>query len=220
VKNIKNISLVIFDMDGLMLDTERISIKAWKKVCTDNGYQIDSTILMKAMGMNVKGAESLFREYLGETFPFHELRGLKLEYAAKIIGENSAPLKKGLYEILNFLEQQPVLKAVATSTSKKYAEKLLSSVNILDRFDSIIYGDEVSMCKPDPEIFLTAASMLNCKPEECIVLEDSENGIMAASRAGMLPIMIPDLKKPSKEIERLLYKRFDSLLEVIKFLSS
>jgi len=218
MKEIKNISLVIFDMDGLMLDTERISLEALGKAGKEYGYKITPNIVMKMIGMNSQGCEEVFRENFGEQFPLDDIRKLKSKLVSGIIDKTGVPVKTGLYELLEFLNKKKVLTAVATSTAKKSAEKLLKSVNILDKFHLIVCGDEVTAGKPDPEIFLKAAYKLDCRPEECIVFEDSENGIRAAARANMIPIMIPDMKEPSEEIAKLIYKKFNTLLDAKKYL--
>ncbi|MFA6940140.1 MAG: HAD family phosphatase [Clostridiaceae bacterium] len=218
MKKLKNVSLVIFDMDGLMLDTERISIESLGKAGKEYGYNITPNIVMKMIGMNSKGCEKVFKENFGEQFPLDDIRKLKSKFLSAIIDKTGVPVKTGLYELLEFLKGKNVLTAVATSTAKKSAEKLLKSANILDKFHLIICGDEVAAGKPDPEIFLKTAYKLNCRPEECIVFEDSENGIKAASRAKMIPIMIPDMKEPSEEIAKLTYKKFKTLIDAKKYL--
>ncbi len=218
INGMENISLVIFDMDGLMFDTERLSLSAWIRAGMVFGYQIDTSVIMKGIGMNAKGSERIFKEHFGEAFPLERIRMLKSDYVSEEIELNGVPVKSGLYELLTYLEDHEFKKAVATSTSRAMAERLLESAGILDRFDVIVCGDEVSEGKPDPEIFRTAARKSWCKPEACIVLEDSANGILAASRAKMIPFLVPDLKKPSNEIQKLAYNTFESLNEVKAYL--
>lgn len=216
--DIKKISLIIFDMDGLMFDTERISVEAWGKAGIEYGYNITPNDVIKITGMNLQGAEIVFKEIFGDLFPMNDVRQLKLKFASNIIDKIGVPVKIGLYELLDFLKQKQVLTAVATSTAKNDAEKLLKAAHIIDKFDLIICGDEVVEGKPNPGIFLRVAEKLKCRPEECIVFEDSENGIMAASRAKMIPIMIPDMKEPSEEIEKLAHRKFKTLLDAKKYL--
>lgn len=218
--NVSKISLVIFDMDGLMFDTERLAISAWEKAGKNVGIDISEHIIIETIGLDVHGAEKVFKRHLGDIFPFSEARKLRIEYAKEFIEQNGVPVKKGLYELLEFLDQNPVLKAVATSTERERTEKLLSSAQIKDKFDIIICGDDISKGKPEPDIFLAVARKLGCNPQECLVLEDSENGIIAASKANMMPVLIPDIKNPSKEIEKLAVKKFNSLLDVKEFIET
>lgn len=215
---IKKISLAIFDMDGLMFDTERISTEMLMRAGKEYGYNISYETVMKMIGMNSKGCEKIMRENFEEGFPLEDIRKLKTKLFLNSIYDNGVPVKKGLYELLEFLNKKSVPAAVATSTKREIAEGFLKSASVMDKFKMILCGDEVKACKPDPEIFLSVAQRMNCRPEECIVLEDSENGIIAASRAKMIPFMVPDLKEPSKETERLVYKRFNSLLDVKNYL--
>jgi HAD superfamily hydrolase (TIGR01509 family) len=211
---VNRISLVIFDMDGLMFDTERLVIYTWIKAGKSYGIHISDSLVVKSIGLDIQGAEKVFKKHLGENFPYHEIRSLRLKYAHDYVNENGIPVKKGLYELIEFLEQKTVLKAVATSTERQRTEHLLRSAGLIDKFDLVIFGDEVSNGKPEPDIFLAAARKLNCKSNESVVLEDSANGIIAASRAYMVPFLVFDIKKPDKNIEKLAQKTFNSLLEV------
>jgi len=211
---VNKISLVIFDMDGLMFDTQRLAIYTWIKAGESYGIHISDSLVVKSIGLDIQGAEKVFKKHLGENFPYHEIRSLRLKYAHDYVNENGIPVKKGLYELIELLEQKTVLKAVATSTERQRTEHLLRSAGLIDKFDLVICGDEVSNGKPEPDIFLAAARKLNCKSNESVVLEDSANGIIAASRAHMVPFLVFDIKKPDKNIEKLAQKTFNSLLEV------
>lgn len=211
---VNTISLIIFDMDGLMFNTESLAIYTWIKAGKSYDIHISESIVEESIGLDIQGAEKVFKKHLGEDFPYHEIRSLRLKYAREYIDENGIPVKKGLHELLEFLDQKPVLKAVATSTERERTEHLLLSVGVKDKFDVIICGDDVSNGKPEPDIFLAAARELNCEKDECVVLEDSANGIIAASRANMIPFLIFDIKKPDKTIGKLAKKTFNSLLEV------
>lgn len=220
MRKINKILLVIFDMDGLMFDTERIAISAWDKAGKDFGVNIDSDMVIETIGLDIDGTRQVFQKYLRQGFPFDEVRKLRVKYALNYIEEHGIPVKEGLHELIEFLDENSILKAVATSTERYRAVKYLEFANIKDKFDIIVCGNEVNKGKPEPDIFLKAANMLNCCVEECIVLEDSENGIKAAASAGMLPIFIPDIRRPSNEAKKLIFKEFDSLLGVKDFLKT
>ena len=214
----ERLSLVIFDMDGLMFDTERLAIWAWKKAGEDFGYKITCDMIVEVTGLDARNVELYFKRRFGDSFPFFEIRRRELEYFSEHIKKNGVPVKEGLYDLLNFLKENSILKAVATSTYRKWAEECLSLAKVKDLFDLIVCGNDVDKGKPEPDIFLKVAKELNCLPGECIVLEDSENGLRAASRAKMRAICVPDLKMPSKEVQNLIYKQFNSLIEVKIFL--
>ena len=209
-----HISLIIFDMDGLMFDTERLSIPAWKKAGERYGYNIEATHIVETIGIYFKDAKRVLENLFGKDFPFDEIRELREEYVSEYMEENGIPVKKGLYDLIDYLDDKKILKVVASSSERKKVEKYLSLGNIENRFDYMVCGDEVMKGKPDPDIFIKVAQKAGCSPDQCIVLEESENGILAASRAGMRPVFIPDIKRPSESTERLIFKEFNSLLEV------
>ena len=134
--------------------------------------------------------------------------------------ENGILVKEGLYELIDYLEDQKIIKAVATSSERKKAERCLSLANIENRFEYIVCGDEVIKGKPDPDIFIKVARKAGFNPDQCLVLEDSENGIKAASRAGMKPVFIQDINSLSKDTKKLVFKEFNSLFEVKEFLKT
>lgn len=214
------ISLVIFDMDGLMFDTERLSIPAWQYAGEHFGYKITLDAINRIVGVNLRSAEKIFKDYFGEDFPFYEARKLKMRCTDEYLEKNGMPVKAGLYELLDFLERESVLRSVATSTERERAKRYLSLAGIENRFNLIVCGDEVERSKPEPDIFLAAAKKLDCAPDECIVLEDSENGIIAASKAGMYPILVPDMRKPPEDVQKLVFKEFKSLFDVKAFLET
>lgn len=219
MKEIKKVSLVIFDMDGLMFDTERIAISAWQKAGRDFGIHITSSIVIETLGLDINGTEKIFKKYFGNNFPFNDIRRLRVTYSQKIIEDNGIPVKNGLYDLIKFLEQKDIMKAVATSTERTRAERCLELAGLKNNFDIIVCGDEVSKGKPNPDIFLEVAIRLDCKTDESIVLEDSENGIIAASNAKMYPFLVPDIKRPSENVSKLVFKEFNSLIEVRDFLN-
>lgn len=216
----KNIDLVIFDMDGLMFDTERIAFNSWKQAAKKFGYEISDDILRETLGTNLETTKSIYVKYFGEEIPIEAIAEDRFTIAENFIDVNGVPVKEGLYDLLDFLGELKLKKAVATSTSRERAHKLIKMANIHAHFDYIICGDEIERSKPDPDIFLKVAQKLGCDPANCLVLEDSEAGVQAAYRAGMLPVMIPDLKEPSDEIKKLYYRRVKNLCEVKTLLES
>lgn len=210
------IKLIIFDMDGLMFDTEKIAIATWIKAGEAHGYKITEQHILECIGLNKRSTTVLLKKTFGEDFPYEDLYNTRVNYTAEILEKSGVPVKEGLYELLDYLEEKGLKKAVATSTSRDRAIDLLTKAKIVNRFDTILCGDEVTKGKPDPEVFLKVCEKLNVKPAEALVLEDSEMGLLAAHAAGIKCIVIPDLKVPSKENEKLAHAILKSLIEVKK----
>lgn len=216
--DIKTIDLVIFDMDGLMFDSEKISIYAWRKASEKYGYDITEEIFKETLGLNLEKIREIFCKYFGEDCPYEDIKTQRRSVIDQYIDEKGVPVKKGLFNLLQALKSLNIKTAVATSSSRVTAEKMLRLSEAFPYFDLIVCGDEVKKSKPDPEIFLTAADKLNCLPENCIVLEDSEAGVMAAYSAGMKPLLVPDMKEPCDEVRAMAYKVFTDLDEVKAFI--
>lgn len=210
---------VIFDMDGLMFDTERIGLDAFRHAARLHGYEDTQGTFLKMIGRNVQDADQIMREDFGESFPIADVRVGRAEYLENIRKTSGIPMKVGLLELLSFLHMQNIPLAVASSSARAVVEEHLSIGGIQQYFLHLTCGDEVTMGKPHPEIFLKAAAKLVVEPQSCIVLEDSASGIQAAHAAGMIPIMVPDIKHPTQEIELLAHRIFPSLREVQSYLS-
>jgi len=215
-----SIQLVIFDMDGLMFDTERLGVEGWKYAFESFNLPIPMSILVKKIGLNSIDSRKLFEEELGSKFDYEKVKEVKREYVIKYISEYGTPKKKGLIELLDYLEKNKIKKAVATSRSKKMANFYLDKSGIKESFDKIITGDMVVKGKPNPDIFLYTSQELMVDPKNSIVLEDSINGIKAANNAKMLSIMIPDLVTDVEEVSTHYYAKCNDLLEVIKVLQN
>ena len=210
---------VIFDMDGLMFDTERLLSIMWKKAGKEKGYTIHNSIFKEIYGSNVIETEKIFKKKYGQDFPYHTLRSIRLNYTDFFLEKEGVPVKKGLIRLLSLLKDNGIKKAVATSTERKRAVKVISLAGILEDFNCIVGGDDVKKSKPEPDIFLETARRLQTDPSKCIVLEDSEKGIHAALTAGMFPIMVPDMKQPSKAIRKRGITICTSLVQATKLIS-
>lgn len=209
---------VLFDMDGLMLDTERMAKKAWTRALGESRYQLDDVVYLRMVGRTALDAQGVLAEVFGPDLPYQDLYSLRQAYYEEDIELNGVPIKQGLLELLDFLEEHAVPKAIASSTSSLFALRKLERAGIAHRFQTIVCGDQVSRGKPAPDLFLEAARQIGFPPDRCIVLEDSEAGIRAGHAAGAVPIMIPDLKQPEPEIYHLAYRVLPTLHEVIPLL--
>ena len=216
----KNIKAVIFDMDGVLIDTERISFSAFREVLRGYNYEMTEAFYLTMIGRNIKSIKELMINEYGSEFPFEEVYEKKVKIAVDTIERDGVIVKPGVHEIINYLRDNNFKIAVATSTRRQRAHYLLEEIQIKDKVDYIICGDQVENSKPDPEIFLKAAKGLHIPPENCMVIEDSDAGILAASRAGMIGINVPDMKKPDEKMKNTAYKICNSLLEVKMYLES
>jgi len=213
------ITAVIFDMDGLMIDTERMAQQAWQRAGAEFGFTLPDALYLQAVGRTARATAELFRAGMGADFPFEAVYERKQHYLYTAIEEEGIPTKPGLLELLDLVDQQGLAKAVATSTARVLTIKKLTAAGLLHCFDTLVCGDEVPNGKPAPDIFLAAAAKLAVAPEACVVLEDSSAGIKAAHAAGMRAIWVPDLIQPTADITPLAYRVLPSLHQVVELLA-
>lgn len=216
----KNKKAVIFDMDGVIFDTERIYLEDWTKVFKKYGYSLNKEVYTSVMGTGRKNVKETFKNVFGDDLPIEEMYIEKDAMLFEAIEGNKVPLKKGAVEIIDFLEKNGYKIALATSAKRDRLEKQLKGANIQDKFGAIVCGDDVANSKPNPDIFLKAAAELSVKPEECIVIEDSSAGIKAAFNAGMIALHVEDLKKADYDILKYCYKSFRNLNEIMKYIEN
>jgi [ribosomal protein S5]-alanine N-acetyltransferase len=210
------IKAVIFDMDGLMLDTEPLYRKAWKQACSECGCELSDAIYTRLIGRSRKDAEQIMLEMFGSEFPLEKFRTSSRKSEAIALSGASVTKKPGLDDLLSFLESRHILRAIATSTERNIALPLLAVTGLVGRFDAVATGDEVASGKPSPDLYLLAAKRLGVDPTACLVLEDAESGIVAAHKAGMHVYIVPDLVPPLPAFERLAQATFNSLAEVTR----
>ena len=208
-------SAVIFDMDGLMFDTERLARDAWRRAMADHGYSLDDDVYLSVVGRTVDGACRAFVDAFGPGLPIAQIEAAKARHLREML-EPHPPLKPGLLGLLNGIEARGLPMAVASATARAEIERRLAGVGLLQRFGAVAGGDEVARGKPAPDLFLLAAERLGRKPAECVVLEDSEAGVRAAAAAGMAPIMVPDLVEPSSTTRTLAAAVLPSLAEALE----
>lgn len=214
------IKAVIFDVDGTLLDTERIYMKAWKEAAAEAGFVMPDSVLQKTRAVNTKDAARIFEEEIGNGFSYQAVRPIRVRIAEEIIRRESPILKPGVLELLAFLEEKGIRLAVASSTNQQGTREHLAESRILDRFEVVVGGDMVTNGKPHPDIFLKAAEALDTAPEACIVVEDSPAGIRAAHAAGMKAVLVPDQAAITQEIIDMADVVLNSLLEMPAYLQA
>ena len=188
---------VVVDMDGLILDTEPLAARAWTEAATALGIEFDSAVTLRLVGRNIKDCAALIRAHHGDDYPVQALAGAWQGAYDAVVARDGLVLKPGLLELLEWLDEERIPKAVATSTRGARARAKLARTGIVDRFAAIVGGDEIARGKPAPDIYLEAALRLAVDATACIALEDSDPGMTAALDAGMTAIMVPDLAIPS-----------------------
>lgn len=203
------IKALIFDMDGTMVNTEELWGDINTKLATHFGIPFDERVRVQMMGKKDYDSLSVFKEYFHLEVGVEELIRVRREM---ILADVSlVKVNKGLYELLDLADRLSIKKAIATSSFREFTDKILASFDLEKRFDDIITGDDVELSKPDPAIFLEAAKRLDIEPSSCLVLEDAQNGVEAAYRAGMPVFAIPhdaskhhDFSKATKVLNSML----------------
>lgn len=206
-----NYDAVVFDMDGVIFDTERLVLKAWQVVADRYSIANIDKAHLACLGMNQNAACNKFKEIYGDDFPYDDYKKETRElFFGPLYGEH-LPIKTGVIELLDYLKENGKKIALASSTRKSIVEKELSDAGLIDYFDSLICGDMVINSKPDPEIFVKACEALDVSVDMAYAIEDSYNGIKSAYYGGLIPVMIPDMLEPIEEITSLAKYVFDDL---------
>lgn len=184
---------VVFDMDGLMLDTEPLAARAWTDAARTCGLAFDDVVTRRMIGRTFVDCRSLIVEHHGSDYPVDTLMSAWGGAYDSLVEREGVAMKAGLIELLDWLEVHGIVKAVATSTRHARARAKLEHAGIFERFAALVGGDEVVRGKPAPDIFIAAIGKLGSAAHHSLVLEDSEAGLVAAARAGIPAIAVPDL---------------------------
>lgn len=202
---LKDTKLVIFDMDGLLLDTERLIVEAWDALALEEGLDREKIreTCIACIGINLQAVENVVLEKLGADFPYWTYREEVHRRIEAGLNGGPMPVKKGAFELLEYLKRTGMPAVVASSSPKAVVESELRDAGLLSYFAGISGGEDAARSKPAPDLFLKAASSMDTPPENCLVLEDSYNGIRAAAAAGMMSVMVPDLLPPTAEMAGL-----------------
>lgn len=214
------IKAVLFDMDGVIFDTEREYLKEWEVIFKKYGYKMKKEIYISVMGRGRKKVKEIFKEKFGEDLPIDKMYIEKDKMLKEAVENNKVPLKEGALELLEFLKENGYKIALATSAKRERVKIQVRHAKIENIFDAIVCSEDITNSKPDPEIFLKAAEKVCVNPENCIVIEDSEAGIKAAFNAKMIGFHVEDLKKADESILKYSYKNFKNLIEIKEYIKS
>ena len=209
----REVRAVVFDMDGLLVDTETVAREAMGLAARQQGMVLPDDLFIRMVGLNFATSGPMLADHFGPAFdvPQFQAESTRLFRAA---GDLGVTLKDGVVELLDLLDELKLPRAIATSSPHVDVERNLGRHGLHRRFDAIVAGGDYPRSKPFPDPFLKAAEMLGVDPAHCLALEDSHNGIRAAHAAGMMAVMVPDLLEPTEEMHALCVRIIDSLHEV------
>lgn len=212
------IKALVFDMDGLLIDSERIVKRSWKMAGDILGYADLGEYIYPMLGATAKKREVYFKTTFGEAFPMERFTELTRRFFYEIVEKEGLPLKPGVIELMEEGKRRGLKIALATSSRQAYAKDALERVDVWKYLDGGVFGDQVTKAKPDPEIYLLACEKVGVAPHEAVAFEDAPAGVRSAHSAGMPVIMVPDLVQPDKELEGMCYKKVETLKDVLPLL--
>lgn len=214
------VSGIIFDMDGVLIDSERQSNEGWLWAAGQLGVDMPMWLIDSFKGAPAELCCKFFDDYYKGVIDYWEAKELRTQHVYKIRETEGIPVKKGVKDIFEYIRNNGLKCAVATSTRRESAEKTLHEIEVWDYLDAVVYGDEVEHGKPEPDIFLRAAKAIGISPSEAVVVEDSINGIKAGYAAGMRVVHIPDTIAIDDDIRKLTYMVCDDLNGLIDVVES
>lgn len=206
---------IISDMDGVILDTEKLYVRFWREAASFYGFPMTLDHALGIRSLSGKLAEEKLQGWFGKEFDYNAVRQKRIELMDEFVNQNGVEPKPGAKALLSYIKDNGYALALATATPVDRAGRYLKSVELYSFFDQIVSAREVKRGKPAPDIYLCAAKRLGLDPKECIALEDSQNGIRSAFAAGCKTIMVPDLDQPTEEIMPLLFGVANGLEDVI-----
>ncbi len=211
---LSELDAVVFDMDGVIFDTETMALRSWQLVADAHGLGDITETAMKCVGRSTVDTIKIFEQAYGDKVDMNIVHNECVDTMKHLIETEGIPVKKGARELLEHLKQNGAKVALASSTTYDTVVKELEDADLLKYFSVIVGGNMIKHSKPEPEIYLLACEKLGVEPKSCAAVEDSRNGIISASRAGMMPFLVPDIIEPDDEMISLAYKQFTDLLEV------
>ena len=214
----KPVKGVLFDMDGIVLDTEKLYARFWQEAAVALGYPMTWQQALGMRSLSRVAGQAKLESYFGKGISILEVREKRIELMERYIDEHGVDVKQGIYELLDYLDAQGIPKAITTSSPMERVRKYLTPLGLLDRFDKICTGYDVPKGKPEPDIYLYGAASLGLAPEDCLAIEDSPAGVLSAYRAGCMTVMVPDMDQPDSETQSRLFAKADSLQDIVELL--
>lgn len=209
---------VVFDMDGVLFDTERICRDSWLETARKRGLPGMDEIFPRCIGLNSNGSRKIVTQAYGGDFDYDDFRREASDWFWDYIDKNGVPIMPGAEALLLWLKENGWILGLASSTRQASVASCLERSGLDRFFPVVVTGDMVEYSKPRPDIYLLACSRLGIEPGEAYAVEDSPNGIRAASAAGMLPLMVPDMIPPDQEMRELSFRIFENLNQVLLYL--
>ena len=209
---------ILFDMDGLVVDTEKLYSRFWREACAFYGYTMTYEQSLQMRGLGGQAGEAKLHSFFGPDADYLTLRSKRIELMDAFVDEHGVELKPGIFELMDFLEEKGIPSAITSSSPIPRIRKFLAPYGLDTRFAALCSGRDVPRGKPAPDIYLAGAAALGLPAENCLALEDAPAGIESAYRAGCLTVMIPDLDPPGETTKSMLYANADTLADVISLL--
>lgn len=206
---------ILFDMDGVVLDTEKLYARFWAEAAHALGYPMTYEQALGMRSLNNEAGQAKLESYFGPGVSRAVMRDKRVELMDAYVAQHGVEAKPGIHELLDYLKEQGTKAAIATSSPKERAMQYLTKLGLAEKFDCICSGHDVAHGKPEPDIYLHAAACLGLCPENCLAIEDSPAGILSAYRAGCMAVLVPDLDGSDEEMRKILFAEADSLKDII-----
>ena len=210
---------VLFDMDGVVIDTEKLYTRFWMEASRELGHPMTFAQALQMRSLGSRESQEKLDSFFGPgVLPYGELRGRRIELMEAFIAANGVEAKHGIRELLAHLKEKGIPCAITSSSSISVIRRHLGSLGLLEGFDALCSGKDVPMGKPAPDIYLSGAATLGVNPENCLAIEDSPAGIESAWRAGCMAVIVPDQDQPGDEVLTRAFAKADSLIDVMELI--